>query len=252
MIVFDIETGPLSEKVVLGRNPDFKPPDRPGEFDESTVKIGALKDPEKIAAKISAARQKHEDAVADYETKTAVAKITYEKELIDRAALSPLTGRIIAIGYKSEKGKAIKIARSENCEREIVAEFWRKFESCNQQSRRIVGHNIFGFDLPFLIRRSWLLDVAIPDGVIDRDRFWNDRVFCDTMKRWQCGNYGEKFVKLETLSQATGGTGKPDGVTGAMFADLISGSAEDQKIAVDYLDNDIEMTWDVAVALGIR
>ena len=72
------------------------------------------------------------------------------------------------------------------------------------------------------------------------------------MKRWQCGNYGEKFVKLETLSQATGGTGKPDGVTGAMFAELISGSAEQQKIAVDYLDNDIEMTWNVAVALGIR
>jgi len=252
MIVFDIETGALPEKIVLERNPDFKPPEPLGEFDESTVKTGALKDPEKIAAKISAAREKHESAVAEFETKTAVAKITYEKELLDRAALSPLTGRIVAIGYKSEKGKAIKIARTEDCEREIIAEFWRKFESCNKQSRRIVGHNIFNFDLTFLLRRSWLLDVAIPDGVIDRDRYWNDRVFCDTMKRWQCGNYGEKFVKLETLSQATGGTGKPDGVTGAMFAELINGSEDQQKIAVDYLDNDIEMTWNVAVALGIR
>ena len=58
-VVFDIETGPgdagLLEKL-------FAPPaDLPevGEFDESAVKVGNLKDPAKIAAKIWDEQEKH-------------------------------------------------------------------------------------------------------------------------------------------------------------------------------------------------
>jgi len=252
MIAWDIETGPLDKKLVLSRSKEFTPPEPPGDFDESTVKLGVMKDPAKIAAKIESERVKHEKLARDYNRTTAEAKEKYEAEILEKAALSPLTGQVLAIGYKSEKGVAVKLAGTPESESDLIAEFWLKYQSCNAPVRRMVGHNIFGFDLPFLVRRSWLLDVAVPPNVIDRDRFWNERVFVDTMKRWQCGIYGGEWVKLEMLSQATGGPGKPDGITGAMFAELFSGDEGQRETAIDYLKNDLEMTWDVAVALGVR
>ncbi len=252
MIAWDIETGPLDRELVLSRSKEFTAPEPPGDFNESTVKLGVMKDPAKIAAKIEAERVKHEKAVRDFARTTAEAKEKYETDVLEKAALSPLTGQVLAIGYKSEKGVAIKFAGTPESEADLISEFWLKYQSCNAPVRRMVGHNIFGFDLPFLVRRSWLLDVAVPQNLIDRDRFWNERVFVDTMKRWQCGVFGGEWVKLDALSQATGGSGKPDGITGAMFADLFNGSEEEKIQAIDYLKNDLEMTWNVAVALGVR
>ena len=254
MIAFDIETGPLERDIVLARVKDFEPPEHPGEFDPSTVKTGNMK-PETAEKKIESKRIEHIKLIASYESDIAAAKEEYEREAMERAALSPLTGEIVAIGYKSEKGSVHHISAEDfdHTEEELICKFWAKYRSCSRAPiRRMVGHNIFGFDLPFLIRRSWILDIPVPQGVIDRDRFWNERVFVDTMKKWQCGVYGGDWVKLDTLSQAIGGTGKPEGVTGAMFADLITGSAEEQKQAVEYLENDLLMTWNVAVALGVR
>jgi len=253
MIVWDIETGPLDKSTVLARTPDFKPPERPGDFDPSAVKLGNLKDEAKIAAKIEAEREKHDRTVANYEKNIAAAKEVHESEAMEKAALSPITGEVLAIGYKSAKGTLMRIAGQDHdrlTEADLISEFWERYQNCIAPARKLVGHNIFGFDLPFLINRSWVLDITVPKGVIDRDRFWNERIFVDTMKRWSLGRYGE-WVKLDTLSQLFGGTGKPEGVTGAMFADLIKGNEEEKKAAVDYLFNDLEMTWKVAVAMGV-
>jgi len=251
MIVFDCETGPLEKSTVLSRTPDFKQPEPPGEFDPSTVKLGNLKDEAKIAAKIETEREKHGRLVANYEKDVATAKDSHESEAMEKAALSPITGEVLAIGYKSEKGTVMRISGRDGLdEADLISEFWARYQTCIAPARKLVGHNIFGFDLPFLINRSWVLDVTVPVGVIDRDRFWNERIFIDTMKRWALGRYGD-WVKLDTLSQLFGGTGKPEGVTGAMFADLIKGSEEEQKTAVEYLFNDLEMTWKVAVAMGV-
>ena len=72
LIAFDIETGPASlEELSLMEVP----------FDPATVKIGNLKDQVKIEEKIEAARKNH------------------ELDFINKAALSPFTGRVIAIGW---------------------------------------------------------------------------------------------------------------------------------------------------------
>ena len=49
-------------------------------FDPAEVKTGNIKDPEKVAAKIAEAEANH------------------RRDFIDRAALDPLTGRVVAIG----------------------------------------------------------------------------------------------------------------------------------------------------------
>ena len=70
-IVFDLETGPLAESELSALLPPFDP---------AEVKTGNLKDPAKIAEKIAEAEANH------------------RRDFIERAALDPLTGRVVAIG----------------------------------------------------------------------------------------------------------------------------------------------------------
>lgn len=229
MIVFDIETGSIDEPELSERLPKFDP---------ASVKLGNLKDHEKIAAKIEEARQEH------------------EAETRGKAALSAITGRVLAIGYKSERGTVISHVNADVPEYGtkvgevgILAQFWGRYLKAKQERRPLVGHNVAGFDVPFLVRRSWLLGVDVPATVFDGR--YLDRIFVDTMARWQCGNYRDQFVKLDALGKALGLGGKTEGVGGADFARLYFGTPEERAKALEYLTRDVELTWLVAQRLGI-
>ena len=222
MIIFDIETGPQSIERIK---------EICGPFDPSSVKTGNLKDQSKIDAKIKEA------------------EASYEQELIDSAALSALTGQVIAIGYLStETGKSVISADDEQ---NVLLQFWVKFSQCRQSDRKMVGHNIAGFDIPFILQRSWLLDIPPDPRVLDRNGRYLDPTFIDTMTRWQAGNYRTQYAKLDTLAKAFGVPGKPDGINGGDFARLWNGTAEERKQAEDYLRNDLAMTAAVAERMGI-
>jgi 3'-5' exonuclease len=228
VIIFDLESAPLPEDELRKQIPPF---------DESEVKVGNLKDPEKIAAKIADARESY---VADF---------------ISRAALSPLTGRVVVIGYHStDTGKTYLDSGEKNGggEAELLSNFWLRYQKCRQEKRQLVGHNITGFDVPFIVRRSWMLDIPVPATVFDRGKWLDGSVFVDTMQLWQCGTR-DQWVKLDVLSKAFGGGGKPvdeDGqvVTGAQFAELWK---TDRKRAEEYLVNDLRMTAEVASRMGL-
>ena len=57
------------------------------------------------------------------------------------------------IGRTSEEG--ILVREVKFTEREVLTRFWVQVERAN----RLAGFNILGFDLPILIRRSWILGV---------------------------------------------------------------------------------------------
>jgi predicted PolB exonuclease-like 3'-5' exonuclease len=67
----------------------------------------------------------------------------------------------------------------------------------------IIGHNILGFDLPFLYQRSMICGVK-PSRQLLNGKPWEiaDWVY-DTMDRWQMGKFYEK-VGLEELALAFG------------------------------------------------
>lgn len=213
MIVFDLETGPLPLEQLKATMPAF---------DEAEVKCGNLKDPEKIAAKI------------------AEAKASYEDDYVSKAALSPLTGRILACGYCStDTGKTVIDGGEEPT---IVTAFWQRYERCRQQGRVMVGHNIEQFDVRFLMRRSWLLGLDVPGTVLDRGKWLDAKTFVDTMVLWGGP------VKLDVLARAFGVGAKTDGVDGSMFAELW---AKDRAKAEEYLKNDLEITRKVAERMGL-
>ena len=103
-IVFDTETAPEPDNVLEGLFTFDKSTVKnyrllTSDFEPSEVKLGNMKDPAKIEAKIEAARLKFtmdKAAVADnIDTARAEAWQTFR----DRAALSPLTGRVLAVGW---------------------------------------------------------------------------------------------------------------------------------------------------------
>lgn len=244
MIVFDIETGPLPDDVLRKRTKPFEPEPHPGEFHAVSVKVGNMKDEAKIKEKIDKAKQVHNALVAKHETEAATAKEEWWQKIVGKAALSPITGQVLAIGYQStDTGKSILDIGEET---KLVHQFWFLYKNWRTNNRLAVGHNIFGFDLPFLVRRSWLLGEDVPPELFDRGRFIEQKTFVDTMKLWSCGSHD--MIGLGNLAGLLGIGGKPEGVDGGMFAELLK---TDRPKAEAYLRNDLEMTAKVAERMGL-
>lgn len=247
-IVFDIETIPQPENVLL----ESMPP-----FDEADVKLGNLKDPALIKAKLEGAREKHK---SDY---------------IAKAALSPVTGEVAAIGFSfvphdprtpvEEQGHATPLyirgdlyrvdpndptINGPQTEAELLEAFWDLWRHFFQRERcSWIGHNILDFDLPFLVNRSRILGIAIPFGVLDhhRGRVYFSSRFVDTRTHWLLGRKAtETPSSLDLVSRAFGLGGKSG--SGADFARLLK-EQPDQAIA--YLVQDLTLTKTVALRMGL-
>ena len=225
-IVFDLETGPLAESELSALLPPFDP---------AEVKTGNLKDPAKIAEKIAEAEASH------------------RRDFIERAALDPLTGRVVAIGVmqydaKGEKptalgngGKFSIIGHDD--EAQTLREFWELTRGEMGRNNPLIGFNIFGFDLPFLFRRSWKHRIAVPFG-LRRGRYWGDQLL-DLRDMWQLGDRQARG-SLDSIARHLG-VGAKNG-EGKAFAELWQ---SDRQSAEAYLRNDIELTALVADALGV-
>lgn len=207
-VVFDAETGPLPIEELQGRMPEFEAP-------------ANYKDPAKIEAAIAEKRA----------------------QWLERAALSAVTGRVLAIGYLDANTVTIDDGK-EFYEREILQRFWRFAESAMPlgSDRPFVGWNIFGFDLPFIIRRSWANDVPVPEWV-RRGRYWHD-LFIDLMEVWALGQR-DGFTSLDDAAVLTN-AGRKTG-RGADFAKLLD---EDREKARQYLANDLLLTARVGQRMG--
>lgn len=249
MLIFDIETGPLSQDQILKQVKPFKPPPPPGEFDPASIKLGNLKDQAKIAEKLAKAADDHAKAVKNHESTVAQQRQEWWDGIMEKAALSPLTGRVLAIGYYSTDSQ--RLILDSDPEPEMLKRFWVQYEKCRSQKRQMVGHNIFFFDVPFLVRRSWICGVDVPGTVLERGRYVDSHVFTDTMQIWACGS--RDMTSLDDICKAFGIAGKMvdeegEGIHGGMFAELL---AKDPEKAKAYLENDLRMTTEVAERMGL-
>lgn len=213
--VFDIETGPLPESELAALVPPFDP---------AEVKTGNLKDPDKIAAKIAEAEASH------------------RREFFERAALDPLTGRVLAIGVLCLETGGFSIIGHDD-EAKTLREFWDRMRGEMGRMNGSIGFNIFTFDLPFLFRRSWKHRVPVPLG-LRRGRYWNDQLV-DLRDAWQLGDRQARG-SLDSIAKHLG-VGAKTG-EGKAFAELWQ---KDRAQAEAYLRNDVELTAKVADALGI-
>jgi len=214
-IVFDVETGPLAESELSALLPPFDP---------AEVKTGNLRDPAKIAEKIAEAEANH------------------RRDFVDRAALDPLTGHVVAIGLLYPDSGEVDVIGQVN-EAETLREFWDVCRGEMGRVNQMIGFNTHAFDLPFLIRRSWKHQVAVPFG-IRRGRYWADEMV-DLREAWQLGDRQARG-SLDSIARHLG-VGAKNG-EGKAFAELWQ---SDRKRAEAYLRNDLELTARIAHALGI-
>lgn len=266
MLVYDIETAARPDSELREVCEPFDPAsvsvptgDYP-KFDESTVKLGNTKDPAKVAEKIEAARQLHEAGRIEFEVAKANgpalladAEAAHWKSIRDRAALSPVTGQVLAIGcygVDTDKFGIAGVDKPED-ERKVIADFWARFLKCKQANRSLVGFNSNSFDLPFLVKRSWLLGIDVPSTLFSPDGKYLDRICIDLLARWKCGVWGSGdgvSIKLGALARFFGVGDKTAGVSGADFGRLWR---EDRETAKAYLVNDLRITALCAQRMGI-
>lgn len=246
MLIFDIETGPLADEQLF-EHFTFDAPPHPGEFNPASVKYGNTKDEAKRAAKLEECRQAHAAAVENYERDAAAARDAAWLEFKSKAALSAITGQVLAIGIR----RGDKAGIFEGPEAEILAKFWKKYTACRAERAMMVGANIMEFDLPFLVQRSWILKVDVPATVCEFGKWGNfDKLFVDIRQWWQMGKR-DCPSSLDTMARSLGVGQKTEGIDGGDFARLWFGTPEEKQQARGYLLNDLLLTDAVAARLGV-
>lgn len=223
-IIFDIETGSQPADILADQIPAFDP---------AEVKTGNLKDPALIAAKVEQAREKHQ---ADFFAK---------------AALSPATGTVVAIGIvviSNGQAQGFTIKFADGDEAATIDTLWELYRAHYGKNVTFVGHNILDFDLPFLVNRSRILGLNLPPRLFSYKGgriYWND-IFVDTRVLWLLGRKPTDTVSNLDHCAGAFGLGKKTG-SGADFARL---AIEDRPAASEYLTQDLSLTLKLATRLG--
>ncbi|MDI6770124.1 MAG: hypothetical protein QMD04_10685 [Anaerolineales bacterium] len=171
-----------------------------------------LKDPEKIAAAIEAKRL----------------------EQIERAALDPDYGKILSLGFTCITGDAYAITVIVNrdvyfpnpdhqwlavpeyaaTEGELLEIFWREFAACGGCC---IGYNILGFDLPYILRRSFALGVK-PPFVPNLAKFRTEPITDLMMILYNWGS--DRYKSLKLVARLYDLPVEAEGVDGSMVASL--------------------------------
>lgn len=248
-VFFDIETQamPLAALAQF-----YKPLDPMTPFDPSSVKTGDIDKKTKtpIEERELLKQAKIEAAKTAYENEYTAKKHEYQNAFFEKAALSPVTGSVLAIGYYKADRDAYAIDSIEDSgggEDAMIDSFWAYAHDIIESGGRMIGLGINNFDLPFLVRRSWILGIAVPKIIRD-GRYWS-RSFIDLSEEWLCGQrLGSEPANLDYISKALGIGGKPDGVTGKDFARLWK---EDREAALSYLRNDLKLPAKIAARMGL-
>jgi hypothetical protein len=208
-VFFDIETGPDGQSA-SAQMPEFSAPSN-------------WKDPEKIAARIA----------------------EQEETWWDKLALNPLTGEIVAFGFRY-KGQSYSVSPTATLKEGFKKEALVDLEQVlligverlisKAGARSWVGHNIYDFDLPFIVRRFWRYGMKMPAGW-RQGNWWNNWLI-DTHKLFALGKFKD-YVSLDKLALHLGHPKGKDGKSGAGFHELLRDNEEE---ALAYLDADLQLT----------
>jgi hypothetical protein len=190
---------------------------------EPVVPDARLKDPEKIKADIA----------------------DKEQARLQKLALDWNVGRVAAIGWWTERGGLqTRATWDENFEASALMEFWAA-----AKQRTIVGFNIKGFDLRFLIQRSRYLGVTYPildlgkysrKGIVDLylDLTFNDGTYDQGAMRRTLHAFCRRF-----------GIHVNDSLKGSDVPALVEAGEWDQVLA--HVTSDVQLTVALAQRLGV-
>lgn len=172
------------------------------------------------------------------------------EEVQRKTALSGDFGRILCIGYTDERADGTrrmgvigfdKESKTFHLdERQMLERFWNLMRGFNPSRDRVVGHNIFEFDLRFILKRSRINGIC-PTAELSFRRYANQPVY-DTMCEWEC--WSRDKIKLEHLAAAFSlPSSKTEDIDGGKVFELYQ-AGRHQEI-FDYCLRDVRLTREI-------
>jgi len=215
--IIDIETIPLDPSERMATKPSH-----------DTVKFGNTKDPVKREVMV-------EKAVASWESG-------------DRAALDPMQGRVALVVIATADGSITEVLDFDD-EAKILNGVFKVFQFHDLILNKVIGHNIQGFDMPFLYKRAWLNGIY-PDVRLMHDCIsYHPTCIKDTMKHWGFGDRNN-YVSLALLCGIFGIPVKEGEITGKDFYKYWA-KPEYRDACIDYCKTDVSATALLATKMGI-
>lgn len=218
----------------------------PGNSDElmESLRADAAKEKESVRAP---SNYKDEAKIAEYiAAKYAEIDASIEGKW-RKTSFDGMFGSIACIAYAFDNGEVFSVdTNTSGGEKTMIEHFYTHlFDQASipyhggvaEMDVTFVGHNIAGFDLPFLKHRSIILGAKPPKAVAKAfaAKAW-DKCIADTMLMWSQDR--EKRVSMDKLCKALGIPGK-DGFDGSMVADTWP---NEPQTVIDYCKADVERT----------
>lgn len=228
-----------------------------------------------IQAKEDAWEKKRQKGIDEWKEKLEEAR----EDFVEKAALDARLGFVRMIGWRTVKdGKPFYVYgvfdeegegkfgnRGAHVEVNVFAEEggllewflsevyeWIKAEwEADAEYHRILTYYGNKFDFPFIIRRAWVCGIRanpthfMEDFEVGKHRFFRQS-FIDLDDAWKMSDTGMKTGGLGELARLLGCGEKND--DGARFFEIYR---EEPKAALDYLENDLNMTWEVAEVMQL-
>lgn len=184
-------------------------------------------------------------APAQYKKPDSIEKWLAENRASEAAEMMAKTsfdggrGHVCTIAWAKNDGKIeVRHAKTLDDERDVIAHFFSDLDPYH--SERLVGHNITGFDLPFLRKRAVALGIKMPGpSSFPRDPKPWDKNVCDTMAMWAGGT---NRISMDNLCDVLGIRGK-DGFDGSMVAD--AWKRGDHATIIEYCRDDVWRTREI-------
>jgi len=164
---------------------------------------------------------------------------TAAKEALSKTSFDGGYGHICTIAWAKNNGKInVRHAQTVSQERGVIEAFFSDLD--DYHSETLVGHNIVGFDIPFLRKRAIALGIRMPPRAsFPRDPKPWDKTLCDTMAMWAGGT---NRISMNALCDILGIEGK-DGFDGSQVAGAWA-EGEHDKIA-EYCRDDVWRTREI-------
>lgn len=156
-------------------------------------------------------------------------------DMLEKTSFDGGAGHVCTIGWAINDGP-VRVEHAEDVgeEADILRAF---FSDMPKRDVTIVGHNILGFDVPFLLKRAIVLGVELPsDYAFPRDpKPWSKGAF-DTMTAWAGAR---DMISMNRLCGILGIVGKGN-FDGSQVAEAWA-NGEHMTIA-EYCDDDVRRT----------
>lgn len=180
------------------------------------------------------------------------------EEEFRKLALSGEVGRVLAVGVIVERDKEILhqgiIGRDRTTrlfhldEERTLRSFWRLLTDFNPERDLIIGHNIFDFDLSFLLKRSIIHRVR-PPVRLSFARY-RSRPIYDTMCEWSQWSWKGR-VSLDRLAKALGlESSKGQGIDGSRVYDYFCRGCHEEIAA--YCMRDVELVRQIYLRMNFE